>query len=56
MDSAGIEKSFAESLEKEADVEVYTKLPRGFYINTPDITIQIGLLSSVRALSIMCIL
>ena len=35
VDSAGIEKSFAESLEKEADVEVYTKLPRGFYINTP---------------------
>lgn len=31
VDSQGIEKSFAESLEKV----VYTKLPRGFYINTP---------------------
>lgn len=35
VDSQGIEKSFAESLEKEDDVVVYTKLPRGFYINTP---------------------
>lgn len=35
VDSQGVEKNFAEALEKEADVEVYTKLPRGFYINTP---------------------
>ena len=35
VDSAGVEKNFAESLEKEDDVVVYTKLPRGFYINTP---------------------
>ena len=35
VDSAGIEMSFAEKLEKEEEVEVYTKLPRGFYINTP---------------------
>ena len=35
VDSQGIEKSFAESLEKEDDVVVYTKLPSGFYINTP---------------------
>ncbi len=35
VDSQGIEKSFAESLEKEEDVVVYTKLPGGFYINTP---------------------
>lgn len=35
VDSAGVEKNFAESLEKEDDVAVYTKLPRGFYINTP---------------------
>lgn len=35
VDSQGTEKSFAESLEKEDDVVVYTKLPRGFYINTP---------------------
>lgn len=35
VDSQGIEKSFAESLEKEDDVVVYTKLPGGFYINTP---------------------
>ena len=35
VDSQGIEKSFAESMEKEDDVVVYTKLPRGFYINTP---------------------
>ena len=31
----GTEKNFAESLEHEDDVVVYTKLPRGFYINTP---------------------
>ncbi len=35
VDSQGIEKHFAEELEKESDVKVYTKLPRGFYINTP---------------------
>ena len=35
VDSQGIEKNFAEALEKEDAVEVYTKLPRGFYINTP---------------------
>lgn len=35
VDSQGVEKSFAEALEKEDAVEVYTKLPQGFYINTP---------------------
>ena len=35
LDSKGIEKNFAESLEREEDVVVYTKLPNGFYINTP---------------------
>lgn len=35
LDSMGTEKKFAESLEHEDDVVVYTKLPRGFYINTP---------------------
>ena len=35
LDSQGIERSFAESLEKEDDVVVYTKLPGGFYISTP---------------------
>ncbi len=35
IDSQGVEKNFAESLENQNDVEVYTKLPRGFYINTP---------------------
>lgn len=35
LDSMGIEKKFAESLEQEEDVVVYTKLPSGFYINTP---------------------
>ena len=35
LDSQGTEKNFAESLEHEDDVVVYTKLPRGFYINTP---------------------
>ena len=34
-DSAGIEMNFAKDLEKESDVVVYTKLPGGFYINTP---------------------
>ena len=35
VDSTGIEMSFAEKQEKQEEVEVYTKLPRGFYINTP---------------------
>lgn len=35
LDSMGTEKNFAESLEHEDDVVVYTKLPSGFYINTP---------------------
>ncbi len=35
VDSVGIEKDFAEELEKEDDVVVYTKLPGDFYINTP---------------------
>ena len=35
VDSVGTEKPFAEQLEKQEDVVVYTKLPRGFYINTP---------------------
>ena len=35
VDSQGVEKRFAEELEREEEVEVYTKLPRGFYINTP---------------------
>ena len=35
VDSVGTEKPFAEQLEKQDDVVVYTKLPRGFYINTP---------------------
>ena len=30
-----IEKKFAKELENEEKVAVYTKLPRGFYINTP---------------------
>ena len=35
LDSMVTEKNFAESLEHQDDVVVYTKLPRGFYINTP---------------------
>lgn len=35
LDSMCTEKNFAESLEREDDVVVYTKLPNGFYINTP---------------------
>ena len=35
VDSVGTEKPFAEQLEREDNVVVYTKLPRGFYINTP---------------------
>ena len=34
-DSAGVEMDFAKDLEQETDVVVYTKLPGGFYINTP---------------------
>lgn len=34
VDSKG-EMNFAEALEQQDMVEVYTKLPRGFYINTP---------------------
>jgi type III restriction enzyme len=34
VDSKG-EMNFAEALEKQDMVQVYTKLPRGFYINTP---------------------
>ncbi len=35
VDSAGIEMNFANELEKRSEVAVYTKLPNGFYINTP---------------------
>lgn len=35
VDSWNTERPFAEELEKRDIVEVYTKLPRGFYINTP---------------------
>ena len=35
VDSQGIEKDFAKDLELNDEVVVYTKLPRGFYINTP---------------------
>ncbi|MGP1549294.1 MAG: type III restriction-modification system endonuclease [Prevotella fusca] len=35
VDSEGVEKRFAEALETHDEVAVYTKLPRGFYINTP---------------------
>ncbi len=35
LDSMGVEKRFAESLETADEVVVYTKLPNGFYINTP---------------------
>ena len=35
VDSAGVEKGFAEELESHDEVAVYTKLPKGFYINTP---------------------
>ena len=35
VDSVSTEKPFAEQLEIQDDVVVYTKLPRGFYINTP---------------------
>lgn len=35
VDSEGVEKGFAEDLESHEEVAVYTKLPKGFYINTP---------------------
>ena len=35
LDSMGVEKNFAEALEQHEEVVVYTKLPSGFYINTP---------------------
>ena len=35
VDSQGVEKRFAEELEQQEMVEVYTKLPRSFYISTP---------------------
>lgn len=35
VDSTGVEMNFAEDLEHESDVVVYTKLPNAFYINTP---------------------
>jgi type III restriction enzyme len=35
FDSKTIEKPFTEELEIRADVAVYVKLPRGFFINTP---------------------
>ncbi len=35
VDSEGVEKNFAQELEKQEAVAVYTKLPSGFYINTP---------------------
>ncbi len=35
VDSKGIEMNFAKDLEERNEVAVYTKLPGGFYINTP---------------------
>ena len=35
VDSKGIEMDFAKDLEVQNEVAVYTKLPGGFYINTP---------------------
>ncbi len=35
VDSKGIEMDFAKDLELQNEVAVYTKLPGGFYINTP---------------------
>ena len=35
VDSKGIEMDFANQLETRNEVAVYTKLPNGFYINTP---------------------
>lgn len=35
VDSQGVEMNFAKNLESHNEVAVYTKLPNGFYINTP---------------------
>ncbi|MCH5176230.1 MAG: restriction endonuclease subunit R, partial [Prevotellaceae bacterium] len=35
VDSQGIEMNFAKNLELQNEVVIYTKLPGGFYINTP---------------------
>lgn len=35
VDSKGVEMNFAKELEQENAVAIYTKLPGGFYINTP---------------------
>lgn len=35
VDSQGIEMNFAKELEDQNEVIIYTKLPGGFYINTP---------------------
>ena len=35
VDSKGTEMNFAKDLEHQSEVAVYTKLPGGFYINTP---------------------
>ena len=35
VDSKGIEMDFANQLESRNEVAIYTKLPNGFYINTP---------------------
>lgn len=35
VDSQGVEMNFAKNLESHNEVAVYTKLPKGFYINTP---------------------
>lgn len=35
VDSQGVEMNFAQALEHQNEVIVYTKLPGGFYINTP---------------------
>ena len=35
VDSKGIEMNFAKELEERNEVAIYTKLPGGFYINTP---------------------
>ena len=35
VDSKGIEMDFANQLESRNEVAAYTKLPNGFYINTP---------------------
>ena len=35
VDSQGVEMDFANQLEFRNEVAVYTKLPNGFYINTP---------------------